>query len=250
MCGSPSYHKSLHVPPSRTALAAAPRFKSGGRQTIFKKSRKRKNESKKLKTETLKFKKQKSMKTQNSKSQTLFAGVLVSVLGALRLAAQTTNSTPAAAAPVATPEQTFFQSVGGYLSSINYTNTFTNNVLEVSTGAGETGPILGNYVKAQHDAKRWDVSATVRNAGIAGVIESAEAGGGFKVIEAGDTALTVAVEGGWDWNKHAGLVEPQLVLRKKATKNTFFETGLSLPEWTTGAANKTPGFFIGTGFTY
>jgi len=141
---------------------------------------------------------------------------------------------------------------------VNYTNTFTNCVIEASVGAGETGPDLANYVKAQYDlgkqgagsAERWSVSATIRNAGVAGVIESAELGGGYKVIEAGDTALTAAVEGGWDWNKHAGLVEPQLYLRKKATKNTFFETGASLPEWSRGKLNLTPGFFVGTGFTY
>ena len=157
--------------------------------------------------------------------------------------AQITNLIP-------TVDQSFFQSVGGYLSNINTNYTFTNDSLEVSVGAGEAGPLLANYVKAQYDFGRWDAESTVRNAGVAGVIQTAELGAGYKVIAAYDTTLTAALEGGFDWNKDAALFEGELVLRKKATKNTFFETGITLPEWTKGRFNLTPGFFVGTGFTY
>ena len=149
--------------------------------------------------------------------------------------AQITNLIP-------TVDQSFFQSVGGYLSNINTNYTFTNDTIEVSVGAGEAGPLLANYVKAQYDFGRWDAESTVRNAGVAGA--------GYKVIAAYDTTLTAALEGGFDWNKDAALFEGELVLRKKATKNTFFETGITLPEWTKGRFNLTPGFFVGTGFTY
>ena len=146
--------------------------------------------------------------------------------------------------------QSFFQSVGGYLTSINTNYSFASNTFEVSLGAGESGPVLANYVSAQYDLGKWDIAAQARNAGIAGVIQTAELGGGYSVIRSGDTKLQIGALAGYDWNKSALLFEPQLVLRKKATKNTFFETGISLPEWTTGPLNKTPAFFIGTGFTY
>ncbi len=150
-----------------------------------------------------------------------------------------------------TVPQNFFQSVGGYFTSINTNYSFTSNVLEVATGAGQSGPVLADYVSAQWDAwDRWDAAAQVRNAGIAGVIQSAELGGGYSVIRAGDTKLQVGVFAGYDWNKSAVLFEPELVVRKKATRNTFFEAGVSLPLWTAGPMNKTPAFFVGTGFTY
>jgi hypothetical protein len=150
----------------------------------------------------------------------------------------------------ANPSQSFFQSVGGYLTSINTNYSFASNTFEVSIGAGESGPILANYVAAQYDLGKWDIAAQARNAGVAGVIQTAEVGGGYSVIRSGDTKLQIGALAGYDWNKSALLFEPQLVLRKKVTKNTFFETGISLPEWTTGPLNKTPAFFIGTGFTY
>lgn len=147
--------------------------------------------------------------------------------------------------------QSFFQSVGGYLTSINTNYSFASNVLEVATGAGQSGPVLADYVSAQWDAwGRWDVAAQVRNAGIAGVIQSAEFGGGYSVIRAGDTKVQLGAYAGYDWNKSAVLFEPELVVRKKATRNTFFEAGVSLPLWTAGTPNKTPAFFVGTGFTY
>lgn len=149
------------------------------------------------------------------------------------------------------PEQNFFQSVETYVTSINTNYSFASNLLEVATGAGQTGPILSDYFTAQWDCYgRWDVAGQIRNAGIAGVIQSAEFGGGYAVISAGDTKVQVGAWAGYDWNKSCALFEPEVVVRKKATRNTFFEAGVSLPLWTSGQPNKTPAFFVGTGFTY
>jgi hypothetical protein len=188
---------------------------------------------------------------KNMKTNLLIAG-LAALSAAVNASAQT-NASPNL---IPTVDQSFFQSVGGYLSTINTNYTFTNDTLEVSVGAGEAGPLLANYVKVQYDfgpnlgLARWEAGATVRNAGVAGVIQTAELGAGYKVIAAYDTTLTAALEGGFDWNKDAALFEGELLVRKKATKNTFFETGITLPEWTKGRFNLTPGFFVGTGFTY
>ena len=181
-------------------------------------------------------------------SRLLLAAALgVSALGLPPSAFAQTNP------PIATA-QSFFTSVGGYLTSINTNYSFASNTFEVSVGAGQSGPLLANYVAAQYDLNatltRWDIASQVRTAGIASVIQSAEIGGGYSVIRAGDTKLQIGALAGYDWNKSAALFEPQLVLRKKATANTFFEMGVSLPEWTTGPLNKTPAFFVGTGFTY
>ena len=197
------------------------------------------------------------MKTSNE-TTALLRTTLALLLGLTLASARAQISTNQSPSLIPNESQTFFQTIGGYLTTINTNYSFTSNTFEVSIGAGQSGSILANYVKAQFDlgglapaaGARWDVSTTIRNAGIAGVIQSAELGGGCKVIACGDTAVTVAVEGGWDWNRAAGLIEPQILARKKATRNTFFETGISLPEWTRGAFNKTPAFFVGTGFTY
>ena len=196
------------------------------------------------------------MKNQmpNNKFQNLLLAAFVTSLGLLPAAhGQTTNQVTNP--PGGTPA-TFFQSAASYLTSINTNYSFAANTLEVSVGAGQSGPILAKYAAAQYDfttsptLSRWNLATQARNAGIAGVIQTAELGGGYSVIRAGDTKLQLSVLAGYDWNKSAALLEPQLVLRKKATRNTFFELGISLPVWTTGPLNKTPAFFAGTGFTY
>ena len=182
-------------------------------------------------------------------SRSLLAAALAVSAGSLPSSALAQTNAPAG-------QDSFFQSLGGYLTGINTNYSFAANTFEVSLGAGQSGPVLANYVAAQYDLRanatlaRWDLAAQVRNAGVAGVIQSAEVGGGYTVIQAGDTKVQAGALAGYDWNKAAALFEPQLVLRKKATKNTFFEIGVSLPEWTSGPLNKTPAFFAGTGFTY
>ena len=193
------------------------------------------------------------IKNQSPKISSLKSGVSIGLATGAMLVSAVGLVAPTAEAQTNQPPevpQSFFQSVGGYLTTINTNYSFAANRLEVSVGAGQTGPVLANYVSAQYDLGRWSVDSEVRNAGIAGVIQTAELGGGYAVIEAGDTKLQIGVLAGYDWDKAAVLFEPELVVRKKATKNTYFEAGLSLPEWGKGALNQTPAFFVGTGFTY
>ncbi|HTR42833.1 MAG TPA: hypothetical protein VMH87_14565 [Pseudomonadales bacterium] len=150
------------------------------------------------------------------------------------------------------PEQNFFQSVGNYFTSANTNYTWTSNTLEVAIGADYmSGANWANYVAAQFDAGRFDIGAKVRNVGIAGTVESAEAGIGYSLIEFYSVKLEAGIDGGYDLNHHSAIFEPQITLRAKLTPNTFLGISLSLPIWTNGKLmNNVPSIGIETGFTY
>lgn len=152
-----------------------------------------------------------------------------------------TNSTP----------QSFFVSVEHYFTQANTNYSWTSNRFEFSTGGDYmSGLQWANYLEWQVDFGAFSVLAKVRNIGIAGAIEGAEGGVGYTVI----AYYSVKVEGdlllGYDFTKDSALVEPQIVVKNKMTKNTYIETGISEPVWLRGAINRTPDFFLGAGFTY
>lgn len=156
---------------------------------------------------------------------------------------------PATNAP---PEQNFFQSVGNYFTSANTNYTWASNTLEVAVGADYMSSVnWANYVAAQFDMGRFDIGAKVRNAGIAGTVDSAQASIGYSLIEFCSVKLEAGIDGGYDLDRGAAIFEPRLTLRDKLTPNTFLGLSLSLPIWVNGKPmNSVPDIGIETGFTY
>ena len=150
------------------------------------------------------------------------------------------------------PEQNFFQSVGNYFTSANTNYTWASNTWEVAVGADYMSSVnWANYVEAQFDIDRFDIEAKVRNAGIAGTVDSAQAGIGYSLIEFYSIKLEAGIDGGYDLDRNAAIFEPRLTLRDKLTPNTFLGISLSLPVWTNGKPmNNVPDIGIETGFTY
>jgi hypothetical protein len=150
------------------------------------------------------------------------------------------------------PEQNFFQSVGNYFTSANTNYTWASNTLEVAVGADYMSSVnWANYVEAQFDINRFDIGAKVRNAGIAGTVDSAQAGIGYSLIEFFSVKLEAGIDGGYDLERNTVIFEPRLTLRDKLTPNTFLGISLSLPIWTNGKPmNNVPDIGIETGFTY
>lgn len=154
---------------------------------------------------------------------------------------------------------TIFGSVEAYFTSFNTNYTFTNTLLECSTGYKQvTGVNAANFVDGQVDLyKGLTLNASVQFSGVGSALNGGEAGIGYNVIQHYDTELNVSLLGGYD-NTHksikgelgADVVEPGFSVKKKLTSNTFAETGISLPIFTTGKFNNQPTIRIGVGFTY
>jgi hypothetical protein len=148
--------------------------------------------------------------------------------------------------------QNFFQTAANYFTSANTNYTWTGNTLEVAAGADYMSSVnWANYLDAQYDLGRFGIEAKMRNAGIAGTVDSAEAGVGYTLITYYSVKLEAAVDGGYDLDRNTALIEPKLTLRDKLTPNTFLGLSISLPIWTSGQPiNTVPNIGIETGFTY
>ena len=152
----------------------------------------------------------------------------------------------------APPQQNFFQAVGNYFTSANTNYTWASSTLEVAVGADYMSSVnWANYVAAQFDLGRFDIGARVRNAGIAGTVDSAQASIGYSLMEFFSVKLEAAIDGGYDLDRGTAIFKPRLTLRDKLTPNTFLGLSLSLPIWVNGKPmNNVPDIGIETGFTY
>ena len=148
--------------------------------------------------------------------------------------------------------QNFFQTAANYFTSASTNYTWTGNTLEVAAGADYMSSVnWANYLDAQYDLGRFALEAKMRNAGIAGTVDSTEAGIGYTLISYYSVKLEAGVDGGYDLNRNAALIEPKLTLRDKLTANTFLGLSISLPIWANGQPmNSVPDIGIETGFTY
>jgi hypothetical protein len=157
------------------------------------------------------------------------------------------------------PSQSFFQTAGQYLTSANTNYTWAGNSLEVAAGADYMSSVnWANYLDAQYDfssapsfANRLAIEAKMRNAGIAGTVDSAGAGLQYTLISYYSIKLQAGVEGGYDLERSSAMIEPKLTLRDKLTPNTFAGVCLSLPIWVKGRPlNNVPDIGLEAGFTY
>jgi hypothetical protein len=186
--------------------------------------------------------------------------VLALATASAQTATTNTNPTPATSSTNAptpfppgspTPPANFFATIQSYFTSVDTNYTWISNRTEIAAGGDYMGGIeWANYVSGQYDFGRWDLEGKIRNIGVAGAIESFEGGGGYSFIQTGSLKLQGSVLLGYDFNREAALFEPQVVVKKKATTNTYLELGAGVPLWLQKSLNDRPNFFIGAGFTY
>jgi hypothetical protein len=188
-------------------------------------------------------------KIQKLNFKTLVCLVLLGGIGALPVTASAQSSTTNAL-PVS--PQNFFQTAANYFTSANTNYTWTGNTIEVAAGADYMSSVnWANYLDAQYDIGRFNIAAKMRNAGIAGTVDSAEAGIGYTLISYYSVKLEAGIDGGYDLDRNTALIEPKLTLRDKLTPNTFLGLAISLPIWANGRPmNTVPDIGIETGFTY
>lgn len=180
----------------------------------------------------------------------------------MKAAAQAAQTNSPTQSQVAMPPQNFFQTAEAYLTSANTNYTWAGNTLEIAAGADYMSSVnWANYLDAQYDFNsssssstfwnRLALEAKIRNAGIAGTVDSAEAGIQCTLISYYSVKLQAGVDGGYDLERRTAIVEPKLTLRDKLTPNTFAGVCLSLPIWTGGKPlNNVPDVGLEAGFTY
>lgn len=172
----------------------------------------------------------------------LLAGIFY-LLSPARSVAQTNS---------AAPPQNFFQSVQQYFTSANTNYTWTGNTLECAVGADYMSSVnWANYLDAQYDVGKFGIEAKIRNAGIAGTVDSVQAGIEYTLIQYYSVKVEAGVIGGYDLERNSAIIEPKLTVRSKLTPNTFAGVVLSLPIWPTGKTiNNVPDIGVEAGFTY
>ena len=150
------------------------------------------------------------------------------------------------------PPQNFFQSVQQYFTSANTNYTWTGNTLEVAAGADYMSSVnWANYLDVQYDLGKFAIEAKIRNAGIAGTVDSVQGGIQYALIQYYSVKLQGGIDGGYDLERNSILIEPKLTIRSKLTPNTFAGVVLSLPIWMNGKAiNNVPDIGLEAGFTY
>ena len=184
----------------------------------------------------------------------------------MKAAAQAAQTNSPAQSQVAMPPQNFFQTAEQYFTTANTNYTWAGNTLEISAGADYMSSVnWANYLDAQYDfnsatqptSSSWTwqdrlaLEAKIRNAGIAGTVDSAEAGLQLTLVSYYSVKLQAGVDGGYDLERRSAIVEPKLTLRDKLTPNTFAGICLSLPLWTGGKPlNNVPDIGLEAGFTY
>ncbi|MGD0331406.1 MAG: hypothetical protein ABSB40_13345 [Nitrososphaeria archaeon] len=147
---------------------------------------------------------------------------------------------------------TFFNSAEEYLTSFNTNYDWSSVTIEAAsswkqvTSQGATDVINAEY----HIDSRFLLGGSIQFEGVGSTIGSAQLITGYAFIQHFDTQASIEVESGYSWYRNTYVIEPELKLEKKLTKNTFALIGVSIPLFTEGKNSRTPCFETGLGFTY
>lgn len=147
---------------------------------------------------------------------------------------------------------TFFQSMQSYFTEFNTNYDFAAVKFSASTGYKQvTGEPAASYADVEYNvAKNFFIVGELQYFGLGSSVNQFKGGVGYNVLTHYDTQLSLRVYGGVDTVRHTGIVEPELVARKKLTLNTYAEIGLSFPVYFKGGGTTNPTFKVGAGFTF
>jgi len=166
----------------------------------------------------------------------------VAALAIAPVNAQTTNAVGA---------QTFFNSVAQYFSGFD-TNatTFQADTVDVWAGADTVNnqnlaaafglEILPFRSSSNSFLARLSVESVTRNATVAGVILSEQAGVGFNFTRF-DTRVTAYFDAGYRFDSRQACVAAGLRAKKALTENTYAGVGLELPVYLNHARGQSAG---------
>ena len=145
----------------------------------------------------------------------------------------------------------FFQSAETFLTDFNTNYTWTNISFEASTGLKQiTGQGANDIVNGQFHLKSFELGANIQFEGVGSTVGAAQGIIGYDVFQHYDAQVDIEVQPGYSWYRRAYVVEPELVIEKKMTANTFVRIGISEPIYSKGGNSRSPSFETGVGFTF
>lgn len=152
------------------------------------------------------------------------------------------------------PQQSFFDTVTQYFSSMNSNlTTFTlGNHAELSLGFDTVGQdrLAASFLVEVPVWKAFSIEGNVRNATVLGDVVTAQGGIGYSVVKY-DTKLTAFVDGGYRWDTKQSFVAPGVRVKKALTQNTYAGVGIELPFYVNGSNERiVPTYSIFTGFKF
>jgi len=157
------------------------------------------------------------------------------------------------------PSTTFFNSVGGYLTSSN-PNQPVHGQVEVGLGAAyQSGVNVGADLDVRWKPSFTDISTNIgvgaesvtRNAGVAGTIVSEQIGGFLWYVPAStpDIELSAGANGGYSFYESGPAFSAYLQALKMATLNTYLAGRIGVEE-DRGRISTAPVVTVYTGFTF
>ena len=155
------------------------------------------------------------------------------------------------------PSGSFFGSVGNYLTGSN-PNLPIRGKAEITLGMAYQAGVniasdFGIKYKFTGTNSGFYAESVTRNAGVAGVIVSEEAGGGYYIIPATtpDIELSGGLLGGYRFDTGSPAIAAYLDVRKSLTVNTYAGVRIGY-EWdsTKQTAQAAPVISAETGFTF
>ena len=173
-------------------------------------------------------------------------------LGLIAIGIVTASSVQAQVETNAPTTGTFVDSVIAYGTTSNTNFSFDTVKLDIETGYKQaTGTGSASFTKfGYYVTPAIELDASIGYFGIGSPINSFEAGVGYALYQHYDVRITASLEGGYDGNARAGVVEPGFEAKKKLTNNTYASIGLYLPYFVGKTFNTNPTFETGVGATF
>lgn len=142
-------------------------------------------------------------------------------------------------------EGDFLTTAAQWLTTENPALSFTNASIFVSTGARWNNNLQwANYLKAEKDFGSFLIDGMMNNQGIAGVIRSVEGGGGYIFYNKYDLRMNVSLNGGYDFQQHSIIIDPELWIQKLFARNSGAEIGTGYMAFLKGPKNQYPGIDV------
>jgi hypothetical protein len=195
------------------------------------------------------------MKTNTNKITNTFSALLL-LMVAIALGSPSGRAQSLSTTNAATNPQTFFGSVGNYLTSSN-PNLPIRGQAEIALGmAYQSGVNIASDFSARYKFPLATNSGVLfesvtRNAGINGVIVSEQVGAGYYYLPAAtpDTELSAVLLGGYRLDNRSAAFTACLDVRKSLTANTFAGVRLGFEHDGSGSPDA-PVLTAYTGFTF
>lgn len=181
------------------------------------------------------------------------AALAALALSTFHLNAQTADTNPPAASsqPATNNLPNFINQVAVWGTSFNTNYNWSTVKVQIEDGYKQaTGSGASDYLRVQYDRNAFNAGIEGEFLGVGSQFTAVEAEVGYALVSKYDFKLEANLLAGYDRDRKAFEVEPELKATKMLTGNTYATVGLSLPWFAKGTFDGTPQIRAGAGFTF